>query len=119
MELHVANLQAFSRALDRAAMHPRRPGRPTLHARILAALSQHRRIWSTQELADHLYQDDPDGGPDYVQGIISRAVMQMRRKGVPIKTEGARGYYLEAEARTCGQGQRTLTTMEPAAGAAE
>ncbi|WP_374634012.1 helix-turn-helix domain-containing protein [Ferrovibrio sp.] len=97
MELHVTNLQAFSRALDRAAMHPRRPGRPMVSALILSALAQQRRIWSMQELIERLYGDDPNGGPLDARGSIKVAIHHLRRAGHDIRRELYRGYYLEAE----------------------
>lgn len=52
------------------------------------------QVTTWRELADSIYGDDPNGGPLDARNCIVTAVCTLRKRGVPIRTEGWRGYYL-------------------------
>lgn len=64
------------------------------------------RFWS--KLADVLYGDDPEGGPDYAASIVRLIIMRLRRKlkvfpFISIITECKRGWSIEIAAPQCLQ----------------
>lgn len=62
--------------------------RPTRQARILKHLVEHLGEYaSRRELADLVYGDDPDGGPDDAEGVISKLVRGLRGKVAPLGFE--------------------------------
>jgi DNA-binding response OmpR family regulator len=52
------------------------------------------RLCTKAEIFDHMYGDDPDGGPEYGNDIIDVLVCRLRKKGWPIETEWGRGYII-------------------------
>lgn len=96
MTLHIVGTKALLRTLDGPRSHfPR--GRPRVRSRVLAALTLRRGLLSVTELADYVYGDDPEGGPDYTRGNIAAAVYSLRHAGYPIGLDWKRGYYLKNE----------------------
>jgi DNA-binding response OmpR family regulator len=79
------------------------------------------RIATKQALWDHLYDDDPDGGPDLK--VIDIWIMRMRRKlactPIEIVTSWGEGWFLRTKsAKTAPGAPLTATKMRSASGEA-
>jgi len=94
--LHVVSTKAFLAALSYGNGSHRMPALMLGVSTLLAATPG--RIVSTDQLIDWLYGEDPDGGPLDARCCIAVAVHHLRRRGVPIRSHGHRGYSYEPAA---------------------
>jgi DNA-binding response OmpR family regulator len=54
------------------------------HEKVLALLSTRMgRLVSKDALIDHLYSDDPDGGPDTADGLLSVVIFRLKQSIEP------------------------------------
>lgn len=49
-------------------------------------------IVSVPRIIEHLWGDDPDGGPEFARNCVELGVWRLRKKGVPIVNHHGRGY---------------------------
>lgn len=74
---------------------------PNRHRQVLLALAEARTFISVSRIADKVYEDDPDGGPDGAESCIHAYVNRLRARlrptGHRIITIRTLGYRLELE----------------------
>ena len=56
------------------------------------------QLSTTEELIEIVWPN-PDKEPDYANSMIGIHIFKCRKKGVPIKAEWGRGYYIETRTR--------------------
>jgi hypothetical protein len=74
------------------ALSPARPRRTHLKSILNCLLINQGRIVSSDELAQYLWGDDPDGGPLGAAAVVNQYIMRLRRKGWEIDNVHGRGF---------------------------
>lgn len=73
------------------------------HRQILLTLADARTFLTTDQIADRIYSDDPDGGPLDARGCVMTHIHWLRKKiapyGMSIIASRHLGYRLEMPAR--------------------
>src|SRR5258708_5967976 len=94
--LHVIGTHAFLAALRYGNGSHRMPMLMLGVSTLLAASPG--CVISTDQLIDWLYGEAPNGGPLEARACVAVAVYHLRRRGLPIKSHGYRGYSYEPAA---------------------